>query len=301
MIVYLKNDEIDRERWDDCIRNSGENKPYSFSWYLDAIAPGWEALVDDDYDSVFPIPSYIRFGLQYACTPPFLQQLGAYSPDKPADDVIIEFLDYMPDIYKLTDLCIRQNISYPGYKVTEIDNFELKLSASYDKLHDRFTRDCRRYINESSRKKYELDSHVSPEELVDLCITNRVINVKGVKIQTYERLLNLMHYCLYNKKGKIVALRNARKKLIYGIFMVKLQHSLTIVLEATTPAAITRHVGYFVMNEIIKEYAETPFILDFAGIPDRLAVSMGQLFGGTSVPYYRIYRNRLFWPSRLMK
>ena len=78
MIVYHKNKEIDHEQWDNCISNSGYAKPYAYSWYLDIMSPGWEALVDDDYDSVFPIPSYIRFGLQYASTPPFLQQLGAF-------------------------------------------------------------------------------------------------------------------------------------------------------------------------------------------------------------------------------
>ena len=93
MIVYHKNGEIDRELWDNCIRNSAVARPYAYSWYLDIMAPGWEALVDDDYDSVFPVPSYIRFGVQYASTPSFIQQLGAFSPDKPASEAIIEFLE----------------------------------------------------------------------------------------------------------------------------------------------------------------------------------------------------------------
>src|SRR5512140_1152223 len=134
MIVYHKNNEIDREQWDNCISNSGYAKPYAYSWYLDIMSPGWEALVDDDYDSVFPITSYILLGLQYASTPPFLQHLGAFSPYKPDKQVIVEFLDYMPEIYKLTDICIWQKINYPGYKVTEKINFELSLSSPYEKL-----------------------------------------------------------------------------------------------------------------------------------------------------------------------
>ena len=42
MIVYLKNDEIDREQWDNCIKNSSVTRPYAYSWYLDIMAPGWE-------------------------------------------------------------------------------------------------------------------------------------------------------------------------------------------------------------------------------------------------------------------
>ena len=84
MIVYHKNNEIDREQWDNCIRILPGAKPYAYSWYLDIMAPGWQALVDDDYDSVFPVPGFSRFGIQYIATPVFLQQLGAFSPDKPA-------------------------------------------------------------------------------------------------------------------------------------------------------------------------------------------------------------------------
>ena len=86
MIVYHKNNEIDREQWDNCIKNSPGAKPYAYSWYLDIMAPGWEALVDDDYDSVFPVPGFSQFGIQYIATPVFLQQLGAFSPDKPASE-----------------------------------------------------------------------------------------------------------------------------------------------------------------------------------------------------------------------
>jgi hypothetical protein len=73
MIVYHKNHEIDREQWDKCIRNSPGTKPYAWSWYLDIMAPGWEALVDDDYDSVFPF--LLLPGLVYG----ILQLLSSFS------------------------------------------------------------------------------------------------------------------------------------------------------------------------------------------------------------------------------
>jgi hypothetical protein len=300
MIVYHKNNEIDREQWDNCISNSGYTKPYAYSWYLDIMSPGWEALVDDDYDSVFPIPSYMIFGLQYASTPPFLQQLGAFSPDKPDNQVIVEFLDYMPEIYKLTDICIGQKITYHGYKVTEKSNFELSLSHPYEKLYEKFTPECRKYITNNARRKYELAGNVSPEELVEICVSNRLSNPKGIKSRTYERLINLMNFCITQKKGRVIAVRAARKKLLYGIFIFKLQRSITIIMEANTPASISKHIGHFVINEIIREYAPASVILDFAGTSGIIPAPIGKSFGADIAPYYRIYRNRLFWPSRSM-
>jgi hypothetical protein len=71
MINYLRHNEIDHEQWDDCIKDSPRVKPYGFSWYLDIMSPGWEALTDDDYDAVFPIPAFKKYGIEYrnACFP----------------------------------------------------------------------------------------------------------------------------------------------------------------------------------------------------------------------------------------
>ena len=301
MIVYHKNGEIDREQWDSCISNSAGAKPYAYSWCLDIMAPGWEALVDDDYDSLFPIPSYVRFGVQYAATPPLLQQLGAFSPDKPAEKAIAEFLDYMPEIFKLTDLCVGQKVEHPGYKVIEKSNYELDLSSPYENLLERYTPECRKYISQVAKKRYELTSDISPEELADLCIQNKSSNLRGVKSGDYERLINLIHYCISNGKGRITGVRATRKRVIYGIFQVRMPGSITILLEGNTAGSIEKHIGYFVLNEIIKEASSTAAKLDFAGASDKSSLPKGESFGGINVPYYRIYRNRLFWPARIMK
>jgi hypothetical protein len=301
MIVYHKNGEIDRELWDNCIKNSAGAKPYAYSWFLDILAPGWEALVDDDYDSLFPIPSYVRFGVRYTVMPAFIQQLGAYSPDKPASMVITEFLDYMPEVFRLTDLCVSQKIEHHGYKVFEKSNFELDLSSGYESLSERYTPECLKYISAAAKKRFDLTTSVSPEEFAGLCVQNKGSNIRGVKSRDYEHLINLMHYCISSGKGRINGVRAARKRLIYGIFLVQIPGSITILLEANTSVSIEKHIGYFVINEIIKEAAQRVSLLDFAGTSDNSALPKGQSFGGTYVPYYRIYRNRLFWPARIMK
>jgi hypothetical protein len=301
MIVYHKNHEIDREQWDNCIRNSPGKKPYAYSWYLDIMAPGWEALVDDDYDSVFPIPANKRFGIRYIATPIFLQQLGAFSPDKQASQVIREFMDYMPDFYRFIDLCVAQKTNFNGFKVTEKSNFELDLSFPYEKLMEGFTSDCRRNVNISLKKKIELTNKVSPEELINLFLTHTGLAIKGIKLRDYDRLKNLMNYCLGNKKGKIIGIRAGRKKLIFGVFLVEIKGSVTVLFTANTKESREKRAGYFVINEIIKENSSKETILDFSGSSIPSIASFMASFGSVNKPYYRIYRNRLFWPVRIMK
>ena len=298
MIVYLKHNEIDREQWDNCIKNTPGAKPYAYSWYLDIMAPGWQALVDDDYDSVFPIPGFSRFGIQYISTPAFLQQLGAFSPDKPVSTAIGEFLDYMPDFFKLIDLCIGQKISIAGYKVSEKVNYELDLSKPYETIFNNFSDHCRKNIEISARKCPELVSSIKPDEIINLFIQNNRKEINGIKIHDFQRLKNLMNFCIINKKGKLIGVRGARKKLIFGLFLVEIRGNKTILFVVNTPLSRERRIDYFVVNELIKNYSSTRTILDFAGSSIPSVASFIESFGSEKLPYYRLYRNRLFWPFR---
>ncbi len=301
MINYHKNNEIDREQWDNCIRSCSSIKPYAYSWYLDIMSPGWEALVDDDYDSVFPIPCSSRFGIKYVATPIFLQQLGAFSPDKPASQTIVEFIDYMPDFYRLIDLCVGQIERIDGFKITEKANFELDLSKSYEKIWNNFSQHCRRNIEISSRQKFEIVNDITPDEIIDLFILNKGKEIKGIKSRDYQRLKNLMNFCVKNKKGRIIGVRATKKRLIFGIFIIETFGNMTMLLVVNTKRSREKRIGYYVVNELIKKQSSTRTRLDFAGSSIPSVASFMESFGCVNNPFYRIYRNRLFWPVRMLK
>ena len=301
MIVYHKNNEIDKEQWDNCIKNTPRTKPYAFSWYLDIMSPGWQALVDDDYDSVFPVPGFSRFGIQYIATPVFLQQLGAFSPDKPGSVAIREFLEYMPDFFKFIDLCIGQNITAEGYKVTERVNFELDLSRPYETIFQNFSDHCRRNIKSSLKKNPEVVTNITPDEIINVFIENKGKEINGIKTRDYQHLKTLMNFCKINKKGRLIGVRDGRKKLIFGIFLIEIPGIKTILFVANTHQSRERRIGYFVINELIKDFSSTKTRLDFAGSSIPSVASFYESFGCDKVPFYRIFRNKLIWPIRMLK
>jgi hypothetical protein len=300
MIGYLKNNEIDRDQWDNCIKKTHRAKPYAYSWFLDIMAPGWEALVDDDYNSVFPIPSYRKFGVQYVSTPIFLQQLGAFSPDKPGSAALVEFLDFFPEFYKLIDLCVGQEAEYRGFKFTQRDNLELDLTKHYESLCGNFSADCMRNIESSHKKKPELTIDIGADELIDLYVNDKENTIDKVKTADLQRLKNLMNFCIKNKKGKIFGVRAAHKRLIFGLFLIETHGNKTMLLIASSPEANRKHLGYYVINEIIRTYSTTRTTLDFARTSVPFVDSFLESFGCTDAPYFRIYRNRLFWPARIL-
>ena len=192
MINYLKNNEIDREKWDSCVMAVPRVKPYGYSWYLDNMAPGWTGLVDNDYDSVFPVTGFRRFGIHYIATPVFLQQLGVYSHNEPEKEAVSKFLQHIPSFYRLIDLCVGQKTNTEMFRVSEMTNYELDLSTPYDELWKNFSKHCKRNVERSERSKPEITTEVTTEELVGLYLQNRGAEIKGVRSRDYRRLKNLM-------------------------------------------------------------------------------------------------------------
>ncbi len=301
MIVYLRHHEIDREQWDNCIKDSPDSKPYGYSWYLDIMAPGWEALTDDDYDSVFPVPGFTKFGIKYVATPVFLQQLGAYSPDKSPRKAINEFIEYLPDFYRLIDLCTAQRIENDKFKVTLKANYELDLSGSYDKLWDKFSNHCKRNIEKAGKKKTEITEDIKPAALIELFRQNAGGRIKGIKERDYQRLNELIDYCLRNKKGRILAVPASKKRILYGLFLVEIKGRKTMLFVVNTEESREKRLGYYIVNELIRESAGTRTILDFAGSSIPSIAAFMESFGSRNVPFYRNYRNMLPWPVRWFK
>lgn len=301
MIVYLKNHEIDRDQWDSCIMASQSRKPYAYSWYLDIMAPGWEALIDDDYDSVFPLPGFSRFGIQYIATPIFLQQLGAFSPDISSENAIMEFLDYMPEFYKLIDLCVGQKVTPPGFKITEKSNFELDLSKPYETLWNNLHPKCKRNIEKSSKKKIDFVHDISPTELIETFINTKEKVAGKIKQRDFQRLNNLMDYCLKTNKGRIMGVRGPRKRVLFGQFIIETPGYINLFFRVNTNESREKRMNYYAVNEIIRDNASTDTVLDFAGSSIPSVASFVESFGSVNYPYYRLYRNKLPWPIRLLK
>ena len=301
MIVYLRNEEIDREKWDGCLAEIPGLKPYPWSWYLDIMAPDWEALIDDDYDSLFPLPAFRKYGFRYVATPLFLQQLGSFTPDSDKQGKAEEFLGFMPEFFRLIDLSVGQEARVPGYTLTARTNYELTLREPYDSLWFGYHSDCRRNINIAHRYSQEIVDNVTPHEIVSL-FRNNIGGRAGVIREThYHRLQKLMDYCVSEGLGRLLGVRSPKGKLLWGIFIIDTMNRITLLFTAGSRKSRELRTAYHVIDSIISANAGSGKTLDFAGSSVPSIALFMKSFGGTMTTYYKLYRNTLPWPASWLK
>ena len=78
MIHYVKREDLEVAKYNDCIENSIQSRIYAFSWYLDIVADNWDVLVLNDYEAVMPVPFRRKFGVNYVYPPFWLLELRSF-------------------------------------------------------------------------------------------------------------------------------------------------------------------------------------------------------------------------------
>lgn len=301
MIAYLTNREIDRARWDESLSEIKGSKPYPWSWYLDIMAPGWEALVDDDYCSLFPLPRFHKWGFNYIATPVFLQHLGLYSADGDGAKIAEEFVGFIPEFYRLVDLSIGQPVAVPGFKVTRRTNFILDLDKPYETMWTNYMTDCRRNVNIAHRYPQEIVADVRPQEVIALFRSTIGRRAGVIREVSYRRIHALMDHCVTTGKGKILGVRSPKGKLLWGMFVIDFCGRITLLFTAGSRKSRELRTAYHVIDNLIKENAGSGKILDFAGSSVPSIALFMKSFNSSETGYYRLYRNSLPFPVRLLK
>ncbi|SIS79660.1 hypothetical protein SAMN05421796_103265 [Chryseobacterium piscicola] len=99
MIRKLKYNEIDFEKYSQCLENSAQRKYSATKIFLDITTnKKWELLVYKDYEAVMPVPYVFKAGIKIVLNPMLCQQLGIFSKE---DNVEINnhFLKFLEKKY----------------------------------------------------------------------------------------------------------------------------------------------------------------------------------------------------------
>ncbi len=298
MIKHLRNGEIDRSKWDQCVLTARQNMIYGFSWYLDLVSPGWEALVLDDYIAVMPLPVKSKFGFRYVYQPLYAQQLGVFSRMYPDKKLSLEFLSSIPSDIKYVDYNLNNfhSLDENDFKVIKKANYELKLNTPYEDLETRFSENTRRNIRKSILHT-ELADNISPSDLVKL---KRQTHTIPMKKEFYEWLNIYLHKLIQGGKGRIIGV-SAGNKLVAASFIAVSMSRVYYLVSASNEQGKKTRAMFALIDHVIGKYADTGLVLDFEGSTIKGVARFFAGFGSERKEYYNIRINKLPFPLNLMK
>lgn len=295
MIVYLRHDEIDRDRWDECISRSLNRRIYAFSWYLDIVSPGWEALALEDYSAVFPLTKGKKAGVNYLYQPYFAQQLGVFSVLPVDKEVIAEFMKSVPAHLKYIDIQVTPGVIFDGKGIVlkARTNHELYLDKSYEEISAVYSQNTRRNLRKASDLLVKTSDKVSPEELVKLFREN--FGEKEGKLQAmhYDRILKLIKVCTEKRESRILGAYDKHNELSAAAFLPADGKRFYFLFAASASIARENGAMFLLIDQFIREHSQTSNILDFEGGNDPGLGRFYKSFGSSEVKYHRIVRNGL--------
>ena len=298
MIKYLKHKEIDKEKWDNAVSTAFNGNIYVFSWYLDIVHPYWDALVEDDYIRIMPLPVSKKMGIKYIMTPFFTQQLGVFSGSILSPEKIVEFLKSIPEDIKYIDLNLNSynRLANEGFDFEFRKNHLLDLINKYEVAKKHYSTNLKRNLKKAEKTGLAVVKNIKPDEIVKLFRANQGKKVKHWKDKHYLRLQHLMYMAIHKGKGVTYGVYSAENTLLAGACFFKSHQKLVFIFSGQSDDGKKTGALAFLIDNVIKQYSPGNIILDFEGSDNEGLARFYKGFGAKEVNYYRFRKNSLPFP-----
>jgi len=263
-IRYLKRKEIDAGKWDLVVAASSAETLYPCSWYLDATALHWSALVLNDYELIMPLVWKRKAGIPYIYQPVLCQQLGILGSRTPDLYESKEFVLAMRKRFRLGSLQFnRGNLveEQKGSRVWDRSNFILPLGADYEKLEAGYSQNTRRNLKKAMESAHDFDASVGLEELLAL---KKEHAAKDYSDRWYGKIREQLEAIQQHGHGEIHGLRRDGS-LIAAVFFAFTRTRIIYLLSVSDEQGKEERAMFRIVDQLIRREAASERSLDFEG------------------------------------
>lgn len=302
-IRLIKSDDIDRQVWDDCIRNSPFGIAYAWSWYLDRISPGWQALVWGDYLYVMPLPNNRKYGFSYIFQPFFSQQLGVFSSLPTDPEIVNQFLHAIPEEFRLTDLKLNigNRPTSSRFRIGKHTTHHLDLSTGIDEIRKKYSENTSRNIRKAIKSKISVIPIFDINQFIAFTQTNLREKSPEIKKKHYAALQKVIGFSLYQQSGEIYGAFDDSNSLVAAAFFVTTNRKSIFLAASSSEKGTEDRAMFLLIDTFIGKKAGDNLTLDFEGSDIQGVARFYKGFGGVPETYFSVHQNRLPRLFRFLK
>jgi len=294
-IRYIPHNEIDKMKWDACIKSSFNGLIWGFSWYLDIVCLNWDAIVEDDYQKVMPLPFITKYNQLHIIVPPFVKQLGVFSIDKINHTIVDSFIQAIPEKFRQISLPLndmnKTNIN--SYKITHVKNYQLDLIQPYVALLENIEVETHKRIVWAKENKLTIKRTITTDEFITFYKTaQHRSNAKLTK--AYEVVLTPLISTLTRfNLAEIHGAFNAEGELCGIAFFLIYLNRLSLMSIAVNDKGLENYAEYLLINDFIESNANKNVTLDFPQNVKEHWLELIQGFGTIQTITSLMHRNNL--------
>ena len=300
-IRYLRHDDIDPDKWDECVRNAANGLIYGYSFYLDHLADHWDGLVLGDYEAVLALPWRKKYGIYYLYQPAFTVSSGIYGNNL-TKELIDQFTNAIPAKFKLVEInynsrnLLGEITDYPKLLV----NYALRLHLPYEQLYRNYRQNLKRNLKRATDAGCAVKTDIPVTEVMRLTnlYLGSIITIHEEDLLRFEKL-----YQLLRKQGKAISygVFSGGGELLASCVFFFSHNRAYYILVGNHPLGKTLGASHYLIDRFIADHEGKDLVLDFEGSDIKSLAFFYESFGARLefIPAIRI--NRLPWYARLFK
>lgn len=302
-IRFLKRSQINDAQWNRALEGSLNRNIYAYTWYLDAVCPGWCALVDGDYESIMPLPIGRKYLVDYAFMPPYCQQLGVFSPATIDSEKLSGFLNAIPRQVRYVDLNLNaQNLQTPaGLKSEYRMNLVLGLGRDIEGVRNRFSTNHKRNIRKFHDSALLIDRIGDPEEVIRLFEMGRGERLGRYPDSDHRIFRGLFAAVQKNAHVDTLIARNARGLAVGGAVFFEAFGGSYFIFSGVSKEGRDSSAMHGLVDYYLNDKSAYISFLDFEGSNSPALARFYAGFGADESVYLRIVMNRLPFPICYLK
>lgn len=298
MIQHLAHSAIDKQLWDERLLRTRSPLWYARSWVLDATAPGWEALVDEERGAMMPLPWRRKWGVDYLYTPFALQQLGVFAPD-PDAPAIARMLAAVPQRFRYWDLWLNEAMDpagCAGFRLEERTEQTVAITAA-GTLRAAYSEGHRRNLRKATIDRIAPFGWQAFVDLFERTTARKHGGLAAVDKVALSRLLNVG--C---ERGEVEIKAAWEGDIpVAAIAFVHWNERTILLKSANTERGQALRALFILVDNELALRAPAGGVFDFAGSNDPGTARFNEGFGARRSIYLRLVRNRLPAPLRWLK
>lgn len=266
-VKFLQQQEIERSKWDACVGQSTHSLPYALTWYLDAVAENWAALVLNDYEAVMPLVWLRKWGVKCLYQPYYCQQLGVFSKRELAPKELNEFLHYVSTGYPYSQINLNPT-AQPIAKELNLKskkNLLLSLDKEYPTLRQQYSDNHKRNIKKAEKAAFVFERTEDVDAFRKFYISN-IRPEKEIFKQKHKKILvTLTDRLMAQNLALLYRVVDENEKWMAASLIIKHGERWINLINTSSLSGKQKGASHFLFDNILRKNCGQTIVFDFEG------------------------------------